>query len=179
MFKLNLLPPQLKKELELTELGQWLASFGLRLATILIIFTLILVTTYFSIFILIKTQNDLIEERKGDQRIQHQAEIENKIEQVNEQARQIFIKQDQIITWIPLLEELSQVTPSGVYLINFSFRAIDNQINLTGWARDRDRLLRFEELLNESPYFDEINVPLTNLIKQTDINFNFTLKPKE
>ncbi len=177
MFKLNLLPPQEKKRLELTEFAFLLISFGCRLAIILIIFVVILITTYFSLFILVKAQDNLIEVRQNDEKTQHQMEIEGKIEKVNQEARRIFIKQSELIIWTPILERLSKITPSGVYLINFSYRASSEEINITGWANNRDKLLVFENLLKESPYFEDLNAPLSNLIKQTDINFSFTAKP--
>ena len=72
--------------------------------------------------------------------------------------------------------KIEQITPRGLYLINFSYQASNNKVSLTGWAENRDKLLRFEKLLKETPYFGEVEAPLSNLIKQTDINFSFIIK---
>jgi len=178
MFKINLLPPQERKRLELTKFSFLLISFGIRLVIILIIFVIILITTYFSLLILVKSQDNSIEARQNDEKVQYQIEIEEKIKKVNQEANNIFIKQSEIIVWTPILEELSRINPNGLYLINFSYRSSSEQIDITGWAKDRDGLLKFEEMLKESSYFQEVESPLSNLIKQTDINFSFTVKPK-
>jgi len=177
MFKVNLLPPQEKKELELAKLSHLLTFFAVRLVIVLMIFILVLVSAYFCLRILINTQNDLIKVRQSNEGIQYQAEVEEKIQQLNQDARKIYLKQDSLILWVPILEELSKIIPSGIYLINFSYLVSTDQINLNGWAENRDKLLVFENFLKKSSYFEEVEAPLTNLIKQTDINFSFILKP--
>jgi Tfp pilus assembly protein PilN len=177
MLKLNLLPPKEKKELELAELNRLAVSLAFRFLIILIIFVLLLANTYFCLSILIKAQKDLIEIRQSDKEAQHQTEFEEKIKQINREAKQIYAKQNNLIVWTPILEKLSKSTPQGVYLINFSYQASNNQIKISGWAKNRDRLLAFENSLKEVSYFEEVQSPLSNLIKQADINFSFTLKP--
>ncbi len=177
MFKLNLLPPEEIKRIELTKFAFLLISFGIRLGIILAIFVIILATTYFSLLILVKGQDNSIEARQNDEKIQYQMEVEGKIESINQEAKNILDKQDKLIVWTPIMENLSKVTPDGVYLINFSYRASNDQINITGWARNRDKLLSFENSLKDSMYFEDVDSPLSNLIKQSDINFSFTTKP--
>lgn len=179
MFKINLLPPQEKKKLELIKLSYFSVSLIARFVVVLAIFVLILISTYFSLRILINSQNNLIEIRQSDKKIQRQSEIEKKVQWLNQEAKKINLKQNDLIVWVPILEELSQITSAGIYLINFSYRTPIDQINLNGWASNRDKLLAFENSLKESPYFKEVKSPLTNLIKQTDINFSFTLKLDE
>jgi Tfp pilus assembly protein PilN len=168
MIKLNLLPPKEKKELELAELNCLVASLTSRFLIILIIFALLLANTYFCLLILIKVQRDLIEVRQSDKEAQHQARVEEKIKQLNQEAEKIYTKQNQLIVWTPILEKLSKITPSGIYLINFSYQALKNQIKISGWAKNRDRLLTFESSLKEAPYFEEVESPLSNLINKAN-----------
>ncbi len=179
MFGLNLLPSKDKKRLELIDFSYLLIFFGFRLVIIFIIFILILVATYFSLFILVNAQDDLIEARKNNEKTQLQIEIEEKIEKTNKEARRVYVKQSELIIWTPILEKISEITPQGIYLTNFSYLSTDNKINLVGLAENRDSLLAFEGYLEEIPHFKEVIAPLSNLIKQTDINFNFTLKSIE
>jgi type IV pilus assembly protein PilN len=177
MIKLNLLPPQDKKELELADLNRLTVCLVVYLAIFLIIFISLLLTTFFSLSILLKAQDELIEIRKQDTRIQRLITIEEKIKQANQQLSQVYQKQKGLITWTPVFEEIAKITPQGIYLTNFSFQATNNQINLNGWANKREELLSFQKSLEESSHFIEIEAPLSNLLKQTDINFSFTLKP--
>ena len=179
MFKLNLLPPKDKKRLELIDFSYLLVYFGFRLVIVFINFILILITTYFSLFILVNSQEGLIGVRQSNENAQLQMEIEKKIEETNKDARQLYVKQSEIIVWTPILEKLSKITPDGIYLTSFSYLSIDDKVNIVGWAENRDKLLSFKDSLEEIPYFKDVYAPLSNLIKQTDINFNFTLKSIE
>jgi len=177
MIKINLLPPAEKKQLELANFIRLAASFGIWISVSLIIFVLLLVSAYGSLVILLKDQNRLIEIRRADRKTQRLVEIEGTIEKVNNQLIDINLKQKELIVWTPALEELSEITPNGIYLDNFAYQASLNRINITGLANTRDTLLFFQKQLEDSPYFVEIDAPLSNLIKQTNINFSFSFQP--
>ena len=177
MLKLNLLPPQDKKDLELAKLSRLIASLAVWFLIFLIIFTLFLVSTYFSLSILLAEQKKLIGIRQSDPKTQDVLKIEEKIKRTNQIVKQVYSKQQEMILWTPLLEEMTKIVPSGIYLTNFSYQATDNQITLNGWANWRENLLYFQESLKENSFFKEVEAPLSNLIKQRDIDFSFTLKP--
>ena len=177
MLKLNLLPPHDKKDLELAKLSRLIASLAVWFLIFLIIFTLLLVSTYFSLSIFLEEQRKLIEVRQSDPKMQEILEIEEKIKQTNQIVKQVCLKQEEMILWTPILEKMAKLVPSGIYLTNFSYQTTDNQIILNGWANQRENLLDFQESLEEDSFFEEVEAPLSNLIKQKDIDFSFTLKP--
>jgi len=177
MIKINLLPPAEKKQLELASFVRLAISFGVWISVSLIVFVLLLVSTYGSLAILLKDQNRLIEIRRADHKTQRLVEMEEAIKKVNNQLVDIVLKQKELIVWTPALEELSKITPSGIYLNNFIYQSSLNRINITGLANNRDTLLFFQKQLEDSLYFIEIEAPLSNLIKQTNINFSFSFQP--
>jgi len=177
MIKINLLPSAEKKQLELASFIRLAASFGIWILISLIIFVLLLVSTYGSLAILLKDQNRLIEIRRADRKTQRLVEIEETIKKVNNQLIDIHLKQKELIVWTPVLEELSKITPVEIYLGNFTYQSSLNRISITGLANNRDRLLFFQKQLEDSPYFIEIEAPLSNLIKQTNIDFSFSFQP--
>lgn len=177
MLKLNLLPPSEKKRLELTKLSRLTVLLTVWFLVFLVVFALLLTATFFSLSILLHEQKKLIEIRQSDPKTQHLLEIEEKIERTNQIIRQVCLKQKELILWTSPLEEISKITPSGIYLTNLSYQTTKNQITLNGWANERENLLGFQKLLEESSFFKEVKAPLANLVKQKDINFSFTLKP--
>jgi len=177
MLKLNLLPPKEKKDLELAEFSRLIASLAIWFLIFLIIFTLLLTSSYFSLSILLEEQKQLIGIRQSNPKTQDILEIEEKIKQTNQTIKQVYIKQKEIILWAPILEEMTKIVPSGIYLTNFFYQSNNNQITLIGWANQRENLLHFQKSLKESSSFKEVKAPLANLIKQKDIDFSFTLKP--
>ncbi len=178
MLELNLLPPQEKKEAELANLTRLVTSLSIWFLAFLIIFTLLLASTFFYLSILLRAQNRLIEIRQSDPKAQRLVEIEKKIKQANSRLSQIHLKQKDLILWVPLLEEMAELTPGRIYLTSFSYQLAENQIYLSGWANTRDNLLTFQDSLEESPFFVEVEAPLSNLLKKSDIDFNFTLHLK-
>lgn len=177
MINLNLLPPQQKKEIELANFNRLIVSLGAWLLSILVIFSLLLASAYFCLYIFLKAQNSLIEEKQHDKENQHLTEIEKSIQQANQQIEKVSAKGKDLIIWTPLLEELSKIVPSGIYLKNFSSQTGTYRITISGWANTRDTLLAFEKALKESPCFADIQSPLANLIKQEDISFSFSFLP--
>lgn len=175
MLKLNLLPPQEKKKIEWANLSRLVISLSIWFIIFLTVFNLFLVGDLFFFSTLLDSQKKLLTVRETDPNVRHLIEIEEKIGQSNQLAKRIGQKQKDLILWLPLLEEMSQITPNGVYLTAFSYQTAQNQISLTGWADQRENLLLFQDSLKESPSFAEVESPLTNLLKQRDINFNFTL----
>ena len=109
MIKLNLLPPQQKEELRLVEFNRLLVSFAFRFSIVLVIFILLLISSYFCLLIIIRAQNNLIEVRQNDEKAQYQAEVEQRIEQINQEVGKISVKQDKLIIWTPILERLSKL----------------------------------------------------------------------
>ena len=176
-MKLNLLPPKEKEKLELDDLNQLIFFLAIRIAIFLLIFILLLISTYYCLSILLKEQKRLIEINENDIRIQQLVKMEERIKNVNQQLTKINLKQNELVIWTSVLEELAKIIPSGVYLTNFSYRLFDNKINLSGWAENRDKLINLKNSLEESVFFVNLDSPLSNLIKQTDINFSFTLEP--
>jgi len=177
MFRFNLLPPKEKEELELANLNRLLVFFAFRTLFVLLIFTLLLASTYFSLIILLRTQDKLIETRQNNSETQKSLGIGEKIKEANQLINKVYLKQGQLSTWTPLLEEVAKVVPVGVYLANFSYQEDKGIISINGWANTRENLLVFEKSLEESAFFTEIESPLSNLLKQSNIDFRFSFKP--
>jgi len=174
-MRINLLPPQEKKKIALANFNHLLACLVFYLVIISAIFIILLLSVYFFLSIILNAQTDLIKFRQGGQKIQYLMTIEEKIKQADQQLEQIYDKQKKFIFWTPLFEEFSRIVPSGIYLNNFSYRLSDNRIILSGRANKREQLLDLQKRLEESSSFNKVEAPLSNLIKQTGINFSFTL----
>ncbi len=178
MLKINLLPPQEKKELEIANFNRLLFSLFAWILLSLVIFSLLLTSSYFYLSILLEEQGKLIEVRQQDRKIQRLAELEQGIEQTNQRLDKIVNLQGKLTLWSPILEQIAQITPSEVYLTNFVYQPSVNEINVNGWASARASLLLFQKNLEQSDSFASIDAPLANLIKQSNINFSFILHLK-
>ena len=67
--------------------------------------------------------------------------------------------------------------PTGIRILNIAWNKDENIFNLSGIASDRQALLEFQTLLNNSQRFEKVEVPLSNLAKDRNAPFSIKLKP--
>ncbi len=177
MIKVNLLPPAEKNKLKLEKLQKKIYFCFLWLAGVLLIFVGLLLSTYFIIQVMLQGQENLIDQRKASQKNKEIALMQERINQANQRLKLVNKKQQTFVVWTPILLEFSDLVPNQVHLTNLSYQEANERLRLSGYAQTREDLLIFEEKLKTSNFFTDLESPLTNIIKQRDINFNFSLKP--
>ncbi len=175
MLKFNLLPPQEKRELEMSNFNRLITSLLIWFFVFLITFGVLLASAYYSLSIIIDGQEKLVARFEGDENIGGLLELEEKIKNDNTLIKELNKKQEGIVLWTPILEEFSRITTEGLYLTNLNYQKEEEKVSIAGRASSRDKLLEFENKLKKSSYFVEVESPFSNLIKQTDINFSFIL----
>lgn len=179
MINLNLLPPEEKRESELIKAGFNLRGFIFCFFVSFLIFVIFLTNTLLCLSILLKAQDELVEIRQNDKKTQYLLEMENKIKEINLGMERIIQKQKELFLWTPLLEEMTKIVPQGVVLTGISYSPSNKRISLNGLADNRENVLLFQKALEKSKSCADIEAPLSNLLKQKEINFTFTFKPKQ
>ena len=71
------------------------------------------------------------------------------------------------------VEEILQTKPAGISITNFSWRKVEGnfELRVSGVASDRQTLLTFESQIRNSSYFSDISLPVSNLARDRDIDF--------
>ena len=77
--------------------------------------------------------------------------------------------QDSQIHWTNVFRTLSAVQPDGITITDFSTK--NYQVFLVGKAASRDDLLSFKSQLDASSCFQNVNVPLSDLVVREDVTF--------
>jgi hypothetical protein len=75
------------------------------------------------------------------------------------------------------IEKVISKKSPGIRITSFSWEDDKGRmmISVSGVAQDRQSLLAFENSLNSSKYFSEVTLPVSNLAKDRDINFQLKL----
>lgn len=73
--------------------------------------------------------------------------------------------------WDLLLGELATLTPASVALLELTASSQGQQINLIGFADQRDDLIAFQEKLKNSGLLSNLESPLENYLQKEKINF--------
>ncbi len=175
MIKLNLLPPQEKENLKHERISRWIVFYGVSILGILIIFTALLGAILLYINIQLQAQNkefsSLQTSLKGtDLKLQ-----QDEIAVFNQELRTITRLQNGQEKYSYFLASLAGLIPAGVRLDTLSGDKND-QIILYGNAQTRNQVIALRDALAQSKLFSDVESPLSNLVKQTDINFYFKFK---
>lgn len=176
---INLLPPKAKQKLKLSILEREIIIVGsliISLVLSLMIFLGVIFLILYRNQIQVQESNVLLGQA---QELEEQVSALNKelANFINQQLEYISQIQKSQISWSAILEKLAQITPSNTRLEFLEI--LDNKVQINGFARSRDDVLSFQRILEQEKQFTEIESPLSNFVKQKDINFTFSFKLKQ
>jgi len=77
------------------------------------------------------------------------------------------------------IKKITSQSLKGVHITGFAWTRTDDGIKLSvnGVAEDRQALITFENRLNASGYFSQVTLPISNLAKDKDIDFQIKFSP--
>ena len=176
---INLLPPEEKKFLVREDYFKIILILGT--VFLAVILSLILILLSVRIYISNQTYAEKIiseQERKMIKTAELQ-ELQGKIISANKTLSDLNSFYQNQIYFTGILERISEILPTGVYLTNISFTSLGSGIlacNLSGFAPTREILLGFKNDLEKEKIFKEIFFPPANWVKSNNINFDITFK---
>lgn len=178
---INLLPEKEKKQFKLHILNRQIIVSGLFSIGAILFLSIFMLIIYLTLFLTqsqIKQSNVLFSEAQ---------ELEERISQLNKELagfinqRLEYLNQieDKKIYWSEVLEQLTIITPDNVRLVLLETdKKEENKIKIGGNAKTRDDVLLFQKILEQEKQFIEIESPLSNFVKQKDVDFYFSFKIK-
>jgi len=103
-------------------------------------------------------------------------DYENTFNQTNNLVIFLSRAQAQHIQWSRLLTSISSVAGNNITLTELSTK--DYHVMVSGKAKTRDDLITFRDAMGNSGCADNVNVPLSNLVASTNVDFqmDFTVK---
>lgn len=169
MLTINLLPPEAKRELRLEEWRRAVALIGAGTTAVLIVGTALLAPSY----LYPALQRGELERRLA---IEGQRTEAMRLDEAARQSREIetliqAVRASRIGTSGRIFRTIVRETTAGIRITSF---AIQNrtETTLTGVAQTREDLLAFEKTLRDSGAFEEIVSPLSDIIRDANINFS-------
>lgn len=178
---INLIPKEEKKKMVI--------EFYFRLA-ILFVFMMdfCILVAFFSLlpsYFISSIKNSLISTRLENQKLEPLPlsvkdsffllkEIDNKIIFVEKFEENKFLLSVKVINAI-LLNKRPDIKITQILYENKGIN--EKKISITGIAPSREVLLLFREALENSSTFKNVNLPISNFIKGSNINFNLSLIP--
>jgi Tfp pilus assembly protein PilN len=102
---------------------------------------------------------------------------EEKFKQVNSKVMLLSNVERDHLYWSKFFYELDKIVPEKIAINSISNSGY--KISLAGKADKRENLLKFQENINNSSCFSDVNLPLSNLVTKENVNFQIDFKIKE
>mgnify|MGYP003975772655 CR=1 FL=1 len=167
MIKLNIISPELKKEIKFKYFYTSLKSILLLLLVSMLIHSFFLLTAKYIL------QAHANETDNRSILITSQTEnYDKKVKNINSQVDYINKIQDETITWSKFIEILSNNIDSGIYISKFNTNQKSNAFNILGVAKTRQDLLNFKKSLEDLELFADISIPIDVLLQKENISFS-------
>lgn len=170
---LNLLPQEKKNEIKRNRFFARILREEILFLLPLIVFIFFLLNIYYVLNYQYESLTAAAMAGKSQDKYQELNKYEDKFKEINGSVDLISKLQSNHLKWFGIMGELSVMTPDGIYLSELSTK--NYQIFLLGKARSRDDLLNFKGKLESSSCFQNINVPLSNLVVKEDVDFQMDL----
>jgi len=166
---LDLLPQERKNEFKRKKSFAAILHRELLFLFPILVFIVILVNVY--LILGIQESNTKVtgsgQQSQGEYKQLHV--YENEFKQTNDLTTFLSRAQAGHIYWSRLISNMSAIAGNGIYFTEFSTK--DFQVFILGRAKSREDLIAFKDAVGNSGCADNVNVPLSNLVTPSDVDF--------
>lgn len=172
MLSLNLLTPERKEMFHWRMLTKSVIFWGIKILSILFAFSSFFLIINLYLDYQIRNLDQDIASYENTEKVKEIRQAEESSKKINEILVNINkISEDQIY-WRDALKEFIGVIPANTQIFSMETGPA-GKFAITGMAKTRKDLLVFEEKLKNAPGFKNIQLPLENLTKKDDVEFQF------
>src|SRR3989344_6466115 len=161
-------------------------DYNIRLIIISLSFLLIIVViaiafllpSYFLSSIKEKISSQELEKIKISQDFSDENIISEIIQETNMKLSLLSYYDNKLVVSKDIIEAILEKTKGKIEISEIYFTKNNNSpstIDLKGTASSRESLLLFTEDIEREDQFSEVNLPVSNLVKNKDIKFNFNI----
>lgn len=186
MLTSNLIPEEYKKNLKIEKVQRFVVIVSIALTIIAVLNIIFILPTYLPLLSEQKGINQILKiEQSSPEKLKLKESIVE-AKKVNERVASI-----QEVIALParassLLDIFLSRAGNNIEMETISV-SVGGNVSISGFARTRKSLLDFENALRDSGFFQTIDSPISNIIKEVDIRFtiqillnpNLTLKDPE
>lgn len=176
--QLNLLPKNEREELKIEFNIRFLKFFGISIFTILLISAALLFIIYWGLKIQTSSNEKSLEITQAGESGKKIIFMEQKIREINNRTNRINQIQNSLTDPLLIFYRIISIIPEGIILKNMDINFEKKEVNAAGHADLRENLITFQDNLEKSDFAENISRPLSDLLKQKNINFNINFKLK-
>jgi Tfp pilus assembly protein PilN len=168
-ISLDLLPEERKEQLKSTRLFRKVIWFEIVFLFPIFVMIVILLDSLYVLNYEKDSVAKIYARQQDQQQYQNLKDFQDSFKQANNSATTALNFQNKNLHWTNVLRELGNIFPDNVSLSEISTK--DFQIIITGSAKTRQDLLNLQSQLQQSVCFQNVDVPLSDMIQKSDIEF--------
>lgn len=176
---MNLLPPQIKSEIEKERRRRFVVVLGMFVAVALVISVILLLPSFFLFSFQQKYLNMQLAFVRQSHELEKAEEIGKVVGDLNEKSELVRAGRAGSRPVSSYLIKIVELKPAGVSLAAFNFSRNKEkgtaEFSLQGTAEARDALLTFVKKLEDSQNFSKVVSPVSNLLAERNFNFSLIL----
>lgn len=175
---INLLPEKEKQILLIEKKRRVILILNILIFLFLLSLSLVLIAINSYVGGQVRAEQTVVEQVKKD----FESSVMSGFPQEIDSANQIFSSLNNFyrkkLELAEVFEKIYNLLPENLYLRRFSYQRNTSQIIISGFAKTRDDLLKFQENLQNSPDIDDVSFPPSVWLESENINFDvsFALK---
>lgn len=171
-LSVNLLPDSLQQLYDAMRIQQRMLT-RLKLSFVILILSIASAGLYYTSLVIQanQAQNQLTQLEADNAQYSYDASEVGTLNKVSTSLVTLFPKKT---TPVEAYEELFSLKPAAINYTSIVFDAEKKTFTLIGTAADRDDLLALKQILDDSDYFANTNLPLGSLEQPTNVNFSIT-----
>ena len=170
----NLLPKDAQKEIKIERITSRLLNLFLWVLISLGILIVLIVAAR----IYLASEKNRVSEQIVLQKLvvsqEENKEIKDELTEFNTHLSNLVKFENSHAYWSEVLIVFARLLPADMAIDTLSAEREDGQINVSGFASTRDSVLALRRNLLDSEFFEDVNFPLSNLIKPEDVNFRYS-----
>jgi Tfp pilus assembly protein PilN len=97
---------------------------------------------------------------------------ETKIAEINKKMGQLAELQKDYTKWSIFFKNIIELVPNTIKLNSLQLDKDSQKITMVGFAQSRDDYLKLEENLKQSELISEVKAPVSNLLRQNNLDFS-------
>lgn len=136
----------------------------------MVIYSAVLASTLIPINDSIKGINDQVSNKRMETNLRDK-NLTEKIDELNQRMETLQQIQTEFFNWSIYFKNLSELVPDDISLSDIYSNLFEKNVIIKGYAKTRDSLINLKNNLESSPYFTDIDIPLSNFLTEEEITF--------
>ncbi|MBI2356203.1 MAG: PilN domain-containing protein [Candidatus Doudnabacteria bacterium] len=170
----NLLPKSEQKEIRFELISRQLVNFWLWLVLSLVVLLILSLLAVFQLKLMARQVDGEIDKNRQALSSASNQELQKQVLLLNNEIGKINQLRESHYQWSEALIELGSIIPGDLVVDILTLDRISGKVEITGFAGDRESIIKFWSAMHKSQYFKNINFPLSNLEQARNAHYQFT-----